>query len=325
MKALFVCSIGGHLTQLYELRDRIVGDTDDVMWVTHDSSQSRSVLRDQQTEWMPRINERDVLGVLRTIPRAWRTLRRERPDIVVSTGAAIALAFLPVARLLGIRTTFIESAAMTHAHTRTGLGLQYVPGIQFFSQSRDNATGRWQYMGSVFDSFSAVSLDHQDQPARLVVTVGTSKQFGFRSLIERVLQIAPPGTDILWQTGSTDVSDLPIQATPWLAAADLEAAMADADAVISHAGCGSALAALSNGKRPILVPRRAALGEFNDDHQEQIAAKLTEQGLVSRAYPETLEWGDVVDAARWSVRREFVSPLIDLRALSEQPAEQGHS
>ena len=72
--------------------------------------------------------------------------------------------------------------------------------------------------------------------------------------------LVPDGVDVLWQTGSTDVRGLEIDARPWLPSADLEAAIADADVVISHAGGGSALAALMNGRRPILIPRRADQG-----------------------------------------------------------------
>ena len=53
--------------------------------------------------------------------------------------------------------------------------------------------------------------------------------------------------DVLWQTGCTPVDDLPIVATPFLPAADLASALAEADIVVSHAGTGSALANLGCG------------------------------------------------------------------------------
>ncbi len=313
MKVLLVCSIGGHLTQLHELQQRFIHpEEDEVVWVTHASPQSRSLLAGERVTWVPYIGERDVKGVLRTLPLARRTLRTEKPDLVVSTGSAIALSFLPLARVRGVKTTFIESAAMTHGHTRTARALQTVPGIKLYTQSPATADRRWELIGSVFDGFVAVERPPHE-PRRLVVTVGTSQEFGFRSLLERVVAITPPHTEVLWQTGCTDVSGLDIDATPWLPAADLERAMAEADVVISHAGCGSALAALANGRRPILVPRRADEGEFRDDHQEEITVQLERRDLAQRAHLDTLAWSDIVEAARWSVDRDGHRNPLPLR------------
>jgi UDP-N-acetylglucosamine transferase subunit ALG13 len=54
-----------------------------------------------------------------------------------------------------------------------------------------------------------------------------------------------------------------------------------ARAVVTHAGVGSVLVCLSNGKRPIVVPRRRAYGEAVDDHQLQLGRRFAEAGLVT--------------------------------------------
>lgn len=314
MRILLVCTVGGHLAQLHELQKRFVEAGDDVLWVCHETPQSVSILAGERVEWVPYIRERDLLGVLRTMPKAWRILRTERPDLVVSTGSAIAMSFLPLARAMAIPSTFIESAAMTRGHTRTAKLLQRVPGIERYTQSPATADRRWELLGSVFDGFVAERRGTSAEPRKLVVTVGTSQEFGFAGLVEAVRDIIPADTEVLWQTGATDVSDLGIDATPWLPAAELEAAMADADVVISHAGCGSALAALVNGKRPILVPRRADHGEFNDDHQAEITAQLESRGLAARGHLDSLTWSQVVDAAGWVVERTETGPPLPIRA-----------
>jgi UDP-N-acetylglucosamine transferase subunit ALG13 len=58
--------------------------------------------------------------------------------------------------------------------------------------------------------------------------------------------------------------------------------------VISHAGVGSILVALSMGKRPIVMARRKAFGEAVDDHQLFFAQRLEAEGLVTVAEPDTL-------------------------------------
>jgi UDP-N-acetylglucosamine transferase subunit ALG13 len=60
----------------------------------------------------------------------------------------------------------------------------------------------------------------------------------------------------------------------------LRALMLDADAVVCHAGVGSVMLALRCGKRPIVMPRRVALGEAVDDHQVPFARRMQEVGAI---------------------------------------------
>jgi UDP-N-acetylglucosamine transferase subunit ALG13 len=53
--------------------------------------------------------------------------------------------------------------------------------------------------------------------------------------------------------------------------------------VVTHAGVGSVMVSLGNGKRPIVVPRRKAFAEAVDDHQLQLASRLARAGLVTLA------------------------------------------
>jgi UDP-N-acetylglucosamine transferase subunit ALG13 len=55
----------------------------------------------------------------------------------------------------------------------------------------------------------------------------------------------------------------------------------DASVVVTHAGVGSVMTALAEGKRPIVVPRRADHGEVVDDHQVPFARRAGELGLVT--------------------------------------------
>lgn len=53
-----------------------------------------------------------------------------------------------------------------------------------------------------------------------------------------------------------------------------------ARAVVCHAGVGSVLTALSNGRRPIVVPRLRRFGEAVDDHQLHFARRVAAAGVV---------------------------------------------
>jgi UDP-N-acetylglucosamine--N-acetylmuramyl-(pentapeptide) pyrophosphoryl-undecaprenol N-acetylglucosamine transferase len=112
-----------------------------------------------------------------------------------------------------------------------------------------------------------------------------------------MVELLPPGVEVLWQTGNTDVADLPVDGRRSVPGAEMEEALAKADAVVCHAGIGSALSALEAGRCPILVPRRKAFGENVDDHQGQIAAELSHRGLAIARRPDELAYEDLLSAA----------------------------
>jgi UDP-N-acetylglucosamine transferase subunit ALG13 len=51
--------------------------------------------------------------------------------------------------------------------------------------------------------------------------------------------------------------------------------------VVSHAGVGTVMTVVAEGKRPVVVPRLHRYGEAVDDHQLPIARRLAAAGLVT--------------------------------------------
>lgn len=299
MRILLVAAAGGHLKQLHKLLPRIPGLDGERLWVTYDTSQSRSLLEGEDVVWGHYMASRDYGNVARNAGLARRLLREGRFDMALSTGSAIAISFLPQARLRGVACHYIESAARPGSPSITGNVLRRVPGIRLYTQYESWARPPWRYLGSVFDSFVAQPPNGSSAPEirKVVVTVGTSKKYGFRRLVEEVLRVIPPEAEVLWQTGATDLTGLPIEAQPTVSAVDLDAATREADLVVAHAGTGSALGALEAGKCPVLIPRRHALGENADDHQELIARELDARGLAVAPEDERLTTEAVLRAA----------------------------
>lgn len=50
--------------------------------------------------------------------------------------------------------------------------------------------------------------------------------------------------------------------------------------VVSHAGVGTVMTVVGEGKRPVVVPRLERYGEAVDDHQLPFARRMQEAGLV---------------------------------------------
>ena len=299
MTTLLVASTGGHLKQLHRLHRRLTGVKGPFRWATFDTPQSRSLLQGERVVFVRFVGGRDPRNVVSNAPAANRMMQDPELRTIVSTGSSMALPFFAIARARGLRCHYIESAARGDGPSVTGRLMSLIPGVSLYSQYPGWAGGRWSYRGSVFDSFAAAGLPER-APARLarvVVTLGTFRGYGFVRLVKRLLEVLPPEAEVLWQTGDTDTSDLGIDGHHAIPERDLIQAMSEADVVISHAGVGTALAALEVGKCPVLVPRRLAHGEHVDDHQTQIAAELARRELSVSVEADALSRDDLAAAA----------------------------
>jgi UDP-N-acetylglucosamine--N-acetylmuramyl-(pentapeptide) pyrophosphoryl-undecaprenol N-acetylglucosamine transferase len=218
----------------------------------------------------------------------------------VSTGAAVAVPFLAHARASGLAAHYIESAARSRGLSMSGAMARRIPGVRLYGQYPGWTSGRWQFRGSVFDGFTAGPSRALKPVEKVVVSLGTQRDFGFRRAVQAVLRLLPqicsPSASVLWQTGSTDTSGLPIDAVQSLPADELSRAVAEADLVICHSGVGTALMVLEHGKCPVLLPRRKDYGEHTDDHQRLIADELGRRGLAVAADPDALTADDLVAA-----------------------------
>ncbi len=313
MTRLLVASAGGHLTQLLDLAPRFE-PVDDLVWATPDSSQRRTLLAEAEVVEIPPAHPRDVRGVAANTALALRTLRGGRFAEVVSTGSAPALGWLPVARALGLGATYVESATRRDGPSLTGSLLARVPGVACLTQHARWAGGRWDHVGSVLEGFVAEPRVHPpERPSRAVVVLGTMERYRFTALVDRLVPLLD-GLDVLWQTGVEDPRRWGIDGRRHVPADELEAAIADADVVVAHAGTGTALTCLRLGVAPVLVPRRAARGEHVDDHQVQTATELARRGLVVAAEVDELTEDHLRRAAALRVVRAGDPPPFPLPA-----------
>lgn len=106
MKILIACSSGGHLTQAFALREW--WSDHDRVWATFPVEDARSRLAGERVYEIHYPTVRNVRNLLRNFVLARRVLATERPDVVFSTGAAIALPFFSQARFFGVRTVYLE-------------------------------------------------------------------------------------------------------------------------------------------------------------------------------------------------------------------------
>lgn len=105
--ALLVGSSGGHLAQLLPLRRLYPHHRR--AWVTFETPDAVGALRDEaDVVWAHFPTTRNIPNLLRNAVQAWGVLRSRRPDVVITTGAAVAFPYFVLSRLFGVRTVYVE-------------------------------------------------------------------------------------------------------------------------------------------------------------------------------------------------------------------------
>lgn len=95
MKIALVCSHGGHLTELLYLMEAFEGH--DVFFVTYDNIRTRNL--DYRKYLFPNFGEKPYKMFL-NLPKIVNILLKEKPDVIVSNGAEIAIPFFYLGKLL---------------------------------------------------------------------------------------------------------------------------------------------------------------------------------------------------------------------------------
>lgn len=118
MKICLVGSSGGHLTHLYMLKP--FWKNKERFWVTFDKEDARSLLKDEKVYGCYFPTNRNIKNLIRNMGVAWKVLRREKPDLLISSGAAVAVPFFYLGKLMGKKLIYIEVYDRIDKPTLTG-------------------------------------------------------------------------------------------------------------------------------------------------------------------------------------------------------------
>lgn len=117
-KIALVGSSGGHLTQLYLLKK--TWSNYDRFWVTFDKEDSRSLLKNEKKYWCYYPTNRNIKNLIKNTFLAIKILILERPDIIISSGAAVAIPFFYLGKIFGAKLIYIEVYDRIDLPTITG-------------------------------------------------------------------------------------------------------------------------------------------------------------------------------------------------------------
>ncbi|BAY24626.1 glucosyltransferase [Calothrix sp. NIES-2100] len=107
MKVLLVCSSGGHFKGIEQLRP--FWEQHERVWVTFKTATTQAALAQETVYWAFSPTNRNLPNLFKNLLLAFQVISQTQPDLIISTGAGVAVPFLMIGKLFGSKTAFIES------------------------------------------------------------------------------------------------------------------------------------------------------------------------------------------------------------------------
>ena len=288
LRLCLAASGGGHVRQLLDLEP--VWKDHDYIFVTEDTALGRSLQDKHRTHFIPHYaaGQAKLGRLFQMLWGAWRNFFRsaaiilkERPQVVISTGAGAVFFTVLWARLLGARIVVVESfARFDHPSLFARMAAPFAHEMIIQSPALADRFPK----AKVFDPLRILDNPRPKKDALLFATVGAT--LPFERLVRSVGELKAEGAipeRVVVQTGEGGsrpegcevVETLPFDAVQYL--------LVRADIVVCHGGTGSLITALRQGCKTIAVPRLFELGEHYDNHQAEITEAFAARGLIQVA------------------------------------------
>lgn len=145
-KVMAVASIGGHWVQLLRIA-RPMEEKYEMVYVSN-HPKCATMVEGQRFYETEDFSRSDAWKLVPSFFKAVKLVWREKPDAIITTGAAPGLVFLLVGKLLGEKTIWIDSIANA-AHLSASGRIASKFASRTYAQWQDLATGKIQYAGNV--------------------------------------------------------------------------------------------------------------------------------------------------------------------------------
>ncbi|MEM3374576.1 MAG: PssD/Cps14F family polysaccharide biosynthesis glycosyltransferase [Candidatus Woesearchaeota archaeon] len=275
-KICLIASAGGHLNEILEFKKFI--DKNLIYIVTQKREDSYSL--NYKNIYFIQDTGRNFYHVLKNIYDSFKIFLKEKPDIVISTGAGSALETMYIAKLFGKKVIFIESFSRFNSLSLTGK-LIYPFADKFFVQWKSMLKyKKAEYIGQLL---TIEPKKYKKEKKTIFLTVGTSNK-PFDRLIKLVDEMALKELKdykIFGQIGASKYLPKNFNYEKYLTTKEMEENYKNSEIVICHAGTGSIINALNYGCKVYVMPRLKKYGENVDDHQLEIAEEFERINYIS--------------------------------------------
>ncbi len=127
LRVCLAASSGGHLTELLTLSD--CWKQHEVVYITTVPVTQRDLRQSGVVYVVGECNRQHPIRVLRVFLRCLKVVLKERPDVVISTGAAAGCMVCFLARTLGAKIIWIDSITNVERISLSGRMVRHIAGL----------------------------------------------------------------------------------------------------------------------------------------------------------------------------------------------------
>lgn len=150
IKIAIVGSSGGHLTHMMLLKD--FRSKHERFFVTFNKEDANSQLKNEKIYYCYYPTNRNIKNLIKNTFLAWKILRKEKPDLIISSGAAIAIPFFFLGKLFfRTKCVYVEVFDRINQGTIAGKFCYHFADV-FFVQWKEQLKvyKKAKYIGSIF-------------------------------------------------------------------------------------------------------------------------------------------------------------------------------
>jgi len=127
MKICLAASAGGHLTELLKLADS--WQQYEVFYVSTADMVAKKLQQYGPTHVVGECNRKHLLRVILVLVRCIRIILHERPNVIISTGAAVGCIMCFLGKLLGAKVVWIDSIANVERISLSGRMVRHIADL----------------------------------------------------------------------------------------------------------------------------------------------------------------------------------------------------
>jgi len=280
MKICLSCSPGGHLLQILQLQK--IYNIYDHFFVVPRRKDSEHLSKDETIYFVEDTGNKLKAPI--NFLQSLKILLKEKPDIIITTGAGSALSMCYLGKLFRKKIIYIESFSRVTTPSLFGklvapvsdlIIVQWKPLLKYCKKA--------VYGGPIFSFPSVIKKGEENY---IFLTVGTV-QFPFDRLlkeVDRLIDIGFIKQKVIAQIGSSFYKPQNYEYFDFCSSEKISNFMMNASVVITHGGIGSIVNSLMLGKPTIVVPRYKKFHEHVNDHQLDITYELEKEGAIIPVY-----------------------------------------
>ena len=118
MKLMLVSTSGGHFSTMKNLKP--FWSMHERVWISDQKKDTESLIGHEKYYWLPYQAPRDYIALIKNLPKVFYLVYKEKPKIIISTGASLGVGFALAAKLFNVPYIYVESISRSQQLSLTG-------------------------------------------------------------------------------------------------------------------------------------------------------------------------------------------------------------